>query len=250
MAAMKSFSNNVEPDSIAYLCSSGDDAAVREIPIRQATGNLFRELMPWRTFRWHYGQRHYSGTYWSSTMSAHVIYESRLELARLMLADFDRSVNYIVAQPFLMRARVDGKLRHHIPDYLLLAEGGPVVVDVKPAHLLDDTLVATTFQWVRTVVAAVGWSFEVASEQPRVMMENVRFLAGSRRRTSVNDSALRQLRTQDLDGMSVGEAILGTRCAESLIRAALLHMLWTHEVNTDLSVVLSSKSILTVPSSL
>ena len=38
----------------------------------------------------------------SSTMSAHVIYESRLELARLLMADFDASVNHIVAQPFML----------------------------------------------------------------------------------------------------------------------------------------------------
>jgi hypothetical protein len=25
---------------------------------------------PWRTFRWYFGQRHYSGTYWSSTRTA------------------------------------------------------------------------------------------------------------------------------------------------------------------------------------
>jgi hypothetical protein len=43
-------------------------------------------------FRWNYGQRHYSGSYWSSTMSAHIIYESRLDLARLLVADFDESV--------------------------------------------------------------------------------------------------------------------------------------------------------------
>ena len=52
-----------------------------------------------------YGQRHYSGSYGSSTMSAHVIYESRLELARLLMADFDNSVNHIVAQPFMLCRR-------------------------------------------------------------------------------------------------------------------------------------------------
>ncbi|WP_226961501.1 MULTISPECIES: hypothetical protein [Streptomyces] len=56
---------------------------------------------PWRTFRWYAGQKHYSGSYWSSTQSDHVIYESRLELARLLYADFDRDVTAIVAQPFL-----------------------------------------------------------------------------------------------------------------------------------------------------
>jgi hypothetical protein len=41
------------------------------------------DAKPYRTFRWYLGQMHYSGSYWSSTESAHVIYESRLELSRL-----------------------------------------------------------------------------------------------------------------------------------------------------------------------
>src|SRR5262249_12733589 len=47
---------------------------------------------PWRVFRSHHGQAHYSGWYWSATMGRHVVYESRLELARLLLADFDPTV--------------------------------------------------------------------------------------------------------------------------------------------------------------
>ncbi|MGH3624330.1 MAG: TnsA-like heteromeric transposase endonuclease subunit [Sciscionella sp.] len=87
---------------------------------------------PWRTFRWYQGQRHYSGSFWSATERDLVIYESRLELARLLFADFDRSVQRILAQPFLLRAAVAGALRKHVPDYLLLTSTGPLVVDVKP----------------------------------------------------------------------------------------------------------------------
>ena len=50
------------------------------------------------------GQAHYPGYYWSATAGGHVIYESRLELARLLLADFDPDVTAIAAQPFLLRA--------------------------------------------------------------------------------------------------------------------------------------------------
>lgn len=108
-------------------------------------------------------------------MSAHVIYESRLELARLLMADFDASVNHIVAQPFMKQTPIGGKMRRHVPDYLLRADGSPVVVDVKPAELLDHPAVAETFDWVRAAVDSLGWSFEVASEQPRVMMETSAF---------------------------------------------------------------------------
>ena len=48
---------------------------------------LMSNAAPWRTFRWLHGQKHYSGTYWSATERAHVIYESRLELARLLFVN-------------------------------------------------------------------------------------------------------------------------------------------------------------------
>ena len=66
------------------LCVRGGDGDAREIPIRQDTEDLFRDDLPWPTFRWYYGQQHYSGSYWAATMAAHVIYDSRLELARLL----------------------------------------------------------------------------------------------------------------------------------------------------------------------
>jgi hypothetical protein len=112
--------------------------------------------LPWRTFQWHKGQRHYSGAFWSSTQRDHVIYESRLELAVLLSADFDASVAGIVAQPFLLRAEVDGEARRHVPDYLLLTDTGPVMVDVKPGCLVSKPAVAATLAWTRTVVRAVG----------------------------------------------------------------------------------------------
>ena len=48
--------------------------------------------LPVREFRSYQGRLHYSGWYWSSSMSRLLAYESRLELARIMLADFDPSV--------------------------------------------------------------------------------------------------------------------------------------------------------------
>jgi hypothetical protein len=105
---------------------------VTDVDAQYISQTMMRDVLPWRTFRWYLGQRHYSGSYWASTESTHVIYESRLELSRLLMADFDPLVTRIVAQPFLMKAKVGDKVRRHIPDYWLLTEEGPVVVDVKP----------------------------------------------------------------------------------------------------------------------
>jgi len=62
--------------------------------------------LPVREFRWYRGKRHYSGWYWSSTMGGLVAYESRLEWARVMLADQDRDVVAIAAQPFQLAGLV------------------------------------------------------------------------------------------------------------------------------------------------
>ena len=231
---------DVESGASVSLSIRGSDGVVLDVSTHDVTPALFQDVLPWRTFRWYYGQRHYSGSYWASTTSAHVIYESRLELARLLVADFDRSVNHIVAQPFMMRTPMGGRIRRHIPDYLLLTEDGPVVVDVKPADLLDDPVVAETFAWVRNVVESLGWSFEVASEQPP------------------SNDGQHSLPCR-LSAACVGQRVCSARIcerrswtgrrwarrpryagAEPLVRAALLHMLWTQEVRTDLSKVLSS----------
>jgi hypothetical protein len=107
---------------------------VRQSRLAVAEAGVLAAGRPWRVFRWHRGQAHYSGWYWSATMGRHVVYESRLELARLLLADFDRQVAAIAAQPFLVTAPAeDGRARRHVPDFLLVDRSGLVtVVNVKP----------------------------------------------------------------------------------------------------------------------
>jgi hypothetical protein len=157
------------------------DGAEEVRPWSRADVESLGTASPWRTFRWYKGQKHYSGAFWTATNRDHVIYESRLELARLLFADFDLSVQRIVAQPFLLKARVSGALRKHIPDYLLLTDSGPLVVDVKPHARLTRPLDVVTFAWTRELVKSRGWRYEVWSEPRLVELENVRFLAGYRR---------------------------------------------------------------------
>ncbi len=67
------------------------DGSTRDIPLSTLAPALVLAGVPWRAVRSYRGQRHLPGLYWSSTTGAHVVYESRLELARLMLADADRT---------------------------------------------------------------------------------------------------------------------------------------------------------------
>ncbi len=200
---------------------------------------------PWRTFRWYIGQKHYSGTYWSSTVCDHVIYESRLELTRLLFADFDPQVEGIVAQPFLLEAEIDSVVRRHIPDYLLLTSGGPVVVDVKPKHRLERPAVAFAFAWTRELVEARGWSYEVWTEPDSVELANVRFLAGYRRTWLLNEDLIAELRTADLVGATLAEAFASLPGRPGpLVRAAVLGLVWSRWWTLDLVRPLSGRTVL------
>ncbi|MFH8566163.1 TnsA-like heteromeric transposase endonuclease subunit [Streptomyces sp. NPDC017988] len=104
------------------------DGSTCEFSFAQLRLRDFTESEPWRRVRSVHGRAHYSGDYASSTTGGQVVYESRLELARLLLADFDPVVCGIFAQPCRMVARIDGKVRSHVPDFLLLMGSGTVRV--------------------------------------------------------------------------------------------------------------------------
>lgn len=210
-------------------------AAVEDRAWSEVSVELLASAVPWRTFRWFKGQKYYSGIYWSATTNDHVIYESRLELARLLFADFDPSVRHIVAQPFLLKAALEGKVRKHIPDYLLITGQGPVVVDVKPLRRVSQPEVAFTFDWTRRAVESRGWQYEVWSEPPPAELENIRFLAGYRRSWLFSTDLLDELRDADLDGVPLGQ--IASRFpghAEPQVRSAVHHLLWTHDLLVDL----------------
>jgi hypothetical protein len=204
-----------------------------------------RAAAPWRTFRWHHGQQHFPGFYWSVTMSDLVIYESRLELARLLYADFDPGVRWIAAQPFLLSAQVGGKSRRHVPDFLLLTDAEPVVVDVKPRERLEKENVAFTLAWARAVVEDRGWGYEVWSEPPAAELANLRLLAGFRRDWLFDPELLEELVSGGLVGRTVSEALDAVAgWPRRLVRSHLLHLLWRQSYRVDMSVVLSGGHVL------
>ncbi len=218
---------------------------VETVEWENAGAVLAGPLAPWRTFHWRYGQRHYSGTYWSATMRDHVIYESRLELARLIYADFDSNVTSIVAQPFMIKAQIDGMLRRRIPDFLLLGSAGPVVVDVKPLARTNVAKVAHSLAWTRELIDDLGWHYEVWSEPPPVELENLRFLAGYRDARRMNPDVIEHLRNTRIEGCSIKQAIEScARWPEPLARAGVYHLLWRGLVKTELCTPLQSFSIL------
>ncbi|MGO9163953.1 MAG: TnsA-like heteromeric transposase endonuclease subunit [Streptosporangiaceae bacterium] len=201
--------------------------------------------LPVREFRSCKGRLHYSGWYWSSTLARLLVYESRLELARVMLADFDPSVAGIAAQPFLLTGTDQGRSRRHVPDLLLVGtDGGVAVVDVKAPSRMADPRVREQFAWTRRVCAGRGWAFEAWSGADPRLLANVRFLAGYRREALI-DTGLIPAVLDAVAGQSSAGAIertLSPRHPPMLVRPVVLHLLWTGRLLADLTRPLSAET--------
>jgi hypothetical protein len=105
-----------------------------------------------------------------------------------------------------------GEYRKHVPDYLLITNDGPVVVDVKPLAHLNKPVVARTFAWTRVAVESRGWRYDVLTEPSPNRLANVRFLAGFRRSEYFRRELTDRMSSPDLLGMTVGDAIRSQPC--------------------------------------
>jgi hypothetical protein len=178
------------------------------------------------------------------TTGWHVVYESRLELARLLLADFDPDVVAIAAQPFLLT----DKGRRPVPDFLLQrADGSVVIVNVKPPERLTDPLVAEALVWAGERFTERGWEHEVWSGAHAQLLANVRWLAGYRRQALIERPA--GLRTMWPTGtvLTIGaaEAALGDMAVVEP-RPVVLGLLWSGLLRADLQRPLTAERELEV----
>lgn len=230
---------------IVQLTFKDSAGAVQETELAMARTTDLAGGQPWRLFRWHHGQAHYSGWYWSATMGKHVVYESRLELARLLLADFDPRVVSIAAQPFHVTERLEGRTRRHVPDYLLLDQDGVVtVVNVKPADLLAKPKIAAALEWAETVFAGRGWRHEIWSGASMAVLANVRFLAAYRHRDRVAADVLARVEDTVGESVSLDELEASWPHQSGDVRSAALHLLWRGVFRADLSSPLSGSTVL------
>jgi len=170
-------------------------------------------------------------------------------IARLLLADFASEVVAIAAQPFLLRAPAGGRVRRHVPDFLLIHADQTVrVVNVKPAERLADPAVAEALAWPGELFEARGWGHEIWTGADPVLLANVRFLAGYRRPgippDAVTGAVLDLVRAGDCLGGLLDRLERGW--PRPLAKAALLRLLWQRRVSTDLSRPLDAGGVLEV----
>jgi hypothetical protein len=175
----------------------------------------------------------------------HVVYESRLELARLLLADLDPRVRAIAAQPFhVAESAVDGA-RRHVPDFLLVDDHGVVtVVNVKPADRLTNPRVAASLGWAGKVFAERGWLHEIWSGAPAAVLANVRFLSGYRHGDRVDGGVVGSIEDTVDRPVTLDEVVAARPEPAVVVRSAVLHLVWRGVFRADLTVPLSGSSVL------
>jgi len=195
-----------------------EDGVERRILLRDAWSMRFERCLPVRRFPSYKGQKHYPGRWWSATMGAHVGFESWLER---------------------------DKTRSHAPDYFArLHDGNALVVDCRPVERIKPKD-AAIFEVTRTACEQVGWRYRLVGATDAILTANVRWLAGYRHpRHDVAPvaAALREACAAPLPLMTAAEAV-GDPIA---VLPVLFHLLWRHELDTDLSTPLHPDAVITL----
>ena len=204
--------------------------------------------VPWRTFRWYGGQQHYSGTYWAATESDHVIYESRLELARLLFVDFDVGVQRSRAAVFAELLR----RRHGTPTYSGLPAAdkrwtGDRGCETSSAVGVEDGGVHVRVDQVGVDRAgmAVRGVERAASDRAGECAVPRRLSAG----VVVRSGCARRGEKCSAGGVRISEALSAVAAyPEPSVRAALFHLLWRQEFRVDMTQRLTAASVLRIAS--
>jgi hypothetical protein len=206
----------------------------------------FELAAPVRSFPSFRGQRNNTGWWWVATTGRLVGFESWLERDHVLRLDFDPDVVGLTSQPFWLSWDDGARGRRHAPDYFArLVDGSGLVIDCRPEGRIKP-LDAAAFAATERACAEVGWRYELAHEPEPVCMANIRWLAGYRHRRCRNDLiALEALRLA-ADPHRVED--LAQRLGDPLeTLPVIFHLLWSHELETNLSWLLNENSIVATP---
>ncbi|WP_280468904.1 TnsA-like heteromeric transposase endonuclease subunit [Nocardia cyriacigeorgica] len=182
-----------------------------------------------------------------ATTGDHVGHESWLERDHLIVLDADPDVIRVAAQPFWIHWRDDdGQSRRHAPDlFARTRNGSAVVIDVRADDRIE-TSDAEAFDATGRACAAVGWSYRRAGALDAVLTSNLRWLSGYRHPRCLRSGLATELLavfaepTELLAGASmVGDPIM--------VLPTLFHLLWSHQLSTDLSSAVLGPSTLVGP---
>ncbi|CAM5488132.1 TnsA-like heteromeric transposase endonuclease subunit [Streptomyces avidinii] len=173
-------------------------------------------------------------------------FESLAERRLLLALDFVGGAAEVLSQPFTLKFMTRRGTVRHTPDFLVLFHGTALLIDVRPADLIEpDDLVK--FAAAQQAAGAAGWQYVVvAGWQPRpwAALETL-----SARRRSMSDplglaSELLELVSDEPRRLS---GLVEATSWPALARAYVLHLLWSRRLAMDLSLRLGDESWIYLP---
>lgn len=221
------------------------DGRIRNEAVSADLASLVAErAAPIRQFFAWPGKRNYEGLWWSSTVRAHVLFESLLEREYLLAADFDPRIVGISAQPLaLLWPKGTTGQKNHVPDFFVrLSNGDGRLVDVRRPDRVDDS--AVQFGMTRQACAEIGWEYEIFTGLAPVEQQNLRWLCGYRQdRCSPPDVTATAITGCFADPLplrlGVHRIARSTGNSKDIVLANVLHLLWQRRLSADLRVPLT-----------
>lgn len=183
----------------------------------------------------------------SVTTGGHLRLESGLEHDLVRELDRHLGVNWLVAQPCLLRlaARRRGRRLEHTPDLLVRHDDGTIRLwDARPAVRQDDDFTLKV-RLTKEACAEVGWEHEVFSGWSRVRRVNLMWIHAYRRPMPWYAGSLRLIR-EYLEGDGTIGDVLGLDAGGGHVISAMWHGIWSGQIDCDLDRPLKRKTRIVV----
>jgi len=176
--------------------------------------------------------------------------ESRFEMRVLRLLDHDPDVVAVAVQPFVLHYRDEQGRASHTPDvFVRRRDGTGSVVDARPERFGGKADFVRQRAATEVACAAARWSYAVCSEIDPVFEANLDWLASCRHRLVDPLGCADDVLAACAEPQRLGDVVAAFPPA-ALTRPVVTHLLWTSRLVTDLSILLSDDSVVSVPAGL
>lgn len=198
--------------------------------------------VPVRRFTWRTGQWHRPGLEYLVSTDRHHGFESFEEELLLLAGDFSGSLVEALSQPFRLHFQtVQGSVKH-TPDFLLLTEGIPLLIDVRPANRIapeDEIKFAASAE----VALAAGWNYAVVTGWYDHAVTVIDSFSAGRRKMTDPLRMQEQLLRAAADGPQPFGDLVEHCSIPAVARAHAMHLLWHRRLGLELTGPLRDASM-------
>lgn len=200
---------------------------------------------PIRVNTWHARTTTRSGLHFLSSTGELQSHESLFERDLLVLLDFD-GVTVVASQPFTLIWHDGQRRRRHTPDFMIVSDGLPTVVNCRPAPLVSDSLLENCSA-VGEVCLARGWAHALVTGYPRPPFTVVSTVAATRNCDDPYGYGEDMQERLASDGPIEFARLADAFPASAIARAVLQRLIWDRDVSVDLSRLLADDTLVALP---